>query len=164
MAWREGNDGVTVVNQTLQFRGKVNGLRTLGVSSHVHGGDTNRVSSSNGSVLLGIVKGPGKHTVQVLWSINIVLLIKWDDWLTVTGSLEWVVWEVFSQLDVVVDLTIDTKGQVTSLIGQWLGTSGQTNNGQSFVDQDGVVSDEVTTPIRTSVSDSLGQLQSLGLE
>ncbi|QFZ29426.1 hypothetical protein EJF18_50666 [Clavispora lusitaniae] len=129
----EGEHLVTLVNETLQLGRKVSRFRRLGQLAHVQGDNTDGVTRSNDSVLLLVVQGKGEHAVQVFWRIEAVFFHQRNDGLAVGKRLVFVVAELGSQGNVVVDFSVD--GQGVSLIGRNDGSGArvQADNGQSFV-------------------------------
>ncbi|KAH3659965.1 hypothetical protein OGAPHI_007170 [Ogataea philodendri] len=164
VSWREQDDLVTLVSQTFELGCKKHSTRSLGRTAHIQRRDTNRVSGSNDTVLLLVVQHVSKHTVQVFRRVQAVLLEKWNDRLAIRQSLELVVLQLVSKLNVVVDLSVNTQSVSLVRGSDWLSTGVKSNNSQSLVAQNGVVDHLVSRPVRTTVSDPLGVLEGLVLE
>lgn len=64
----------------------------------------------------------------------------------------------------VVDLTVDSECDGLVRADEWLRASIDTNNAQTLVHKDGASRDNISTPVRSSVSDSFAHAQSGGLE
>jgi hypothetical protein len=74
--------------------------------------------------------------------------------------VEFVVFELISQLDMVVDLTVDSQEVVVVIRLDRLGTSIQTNDSQTFMAKNGGVSDDITGPVWTTMTNHLGVVES----
>ena len=75
VTWREGDDVVADWVQTLELRGEIYGAGLGAAAAHVESGDADGVSGSDDSVLDLVVEDPREHAVQVLGSVNSILLV-----------------------------------------------------------------------------------------
>jgi uncharacterized protein YlaI len=77
-----------------------------------------------------------------------------------------VVWflQMLSQYSVIVNLSINCECDRAVFVDERLCSSVDTDNAQTFMCKDCTVSDEVATPIRTSMSHLLSHAQGSGLE
>lgn len=64
----------------------------------------------------------------------------------------------------VVDLPIHGQYEGTVLIGERLGTTVDADNAQAFVGENGIMGNDISTPIRSAMSDGFGHLQCGWLE
>lgn len=71
----EGDDLVTDGVQALQLGGKVNGSRSLGRPSLVEAGDTDRVTSSDDTVLVLVVENEGEHAIEVFRGVDAIFQV-----------------------------------------------------------------------------------------
>jgi len=72
--------------------------------------------------------------------------------------------QVLADKTVVVDLTVGGNGNAVIGVGEGLSTGLNTDDRKTLMAENGVVASDAAAPIRTTVTDGLGKLQSRRLE
>ena len=97
--------------------------------------------------------------MQMMHQIPSVLAVEGQNDFAIAASHKWVITACIAQFLVVVNFSVDGKGNACIGVNQGLSTACDIDNRQSFMCQNGVFMLIYTAPIRSSVTLALGNLQ-----
>ena len=120
------------------------------------------VAANHVHILFAVVQRKGEDTVQVFEEVGPLLLVKRKDNLAVGVGLELVLIGVLiSNIEVIVDLAINSEHQISVFAVKGLATRLWVYNRQALVGEDRLVVAEDARPIGTTVPYALGHIEHL---